>query len=336
MKAAIYKETAKPLVIEERPIPEPAAGQVLIKVGRCGICGSDTSMTTGSPFDFPLGAALGHEYAGEVVAVGKEVSSLKDGDRIAAVPMVGCGKCLACLQGLYARCTDLTPMLGGFGEYTLVAERSAVKLPASLSLADGALVEPLSCGLRAVSLAKVAPGAKILVMGAGAIGLATTYWATGLGAGKVVVMATSERRKQLALEMGASEFLVNGENIQDDINRALGSSPDIVFECSGSTGTFAQALDLVCPGGKVVIEGVCIHPDQFVPMPALCKEVNIQFSNAYRVQDFQIAVDTLDSGAVEPRAMISETIGLLQLPDQLERMRQPHTQCKVLVDPWSQ
>jgi threonine dehydrogenase-like Zn-dependent dehydrogenase len=335
MKTIVYKESAKPLVIEEQPDPTPEEGQVVIKVGRCGICGSDTNCTTGGPFDFPLGSAMGHEYAGEVVALGKRVKHLKVGDKITALPMQGCGHCLSCLQGYPFHCSQLKPMMGGFGEYTLVAESSSVKLPEGLSLADGALVEPLSCGLRAVSHAGIKPGSKVLVIGAGSIGSGVVYWARRSDAGKIGVTARTKRHEQLALAMGADFFLPAHEELPQQINAALGGPPDVVFECAGASGTIAQAIDLVRSGGLVMVAGMCTHPDQFIPALAMWKEVKINFACAYSIHDFQHAVDVFGSGALEPRALISETIGLEQVPEMVEKMRKPHNQCKVMVDPWS-
>lgn len=337
MQTAIFRRAGQPLVIEIRPDPIPGPGQVVIRVARCGICGSDTHMTSGSPFDFAPGSAPGHEYAGEVVALGPAVQRLRVGDRIAAMPMQGCGQCLACLQGHILRCPAMQQMMGGFGEYTLVAERSAIVLPASLSMSDGALVEPLACGLHAVRLAQLPPGASVVIIGAGAIGLAVAYWARRLGAGSVTVVARSDLRYATALAMGASAFVASAtltEPLGQALQDAHGSAPAWVFECSGAPGMLATAIDMVSVGGTLVLAGMCSHPETFVPLLANYKELRLQFAVAYTLQDFQLATSALDAGAVEPRTMITDTISLQELPACLEAMRQPHPQCKVMVDPW--
>jgi len=334
MKAAIYRESGKPFVLETVPDPVPGPGEAIIKVCRCGICGSDIHMTSGTPFDFPTGLVLGHEYAGEVVDVGAGVKTLKVGDRVTAVPRLGCGNCPGCDKGLVFYCVTARAMRGGFGEYTPIAERSATILPESLTFTDGALVEPLACGARAVQHSGAGPGTRALVIGAGAMGLGVTWWSRMLGVEDIVVSASSERRRQLALDMGASDFLVAGEDLQARAMESLGGPVDLVFECAGADSTFAQAIGLVKQGGTVVVLGACTHNIQFMPVIALGKEVRIQYSLAYTESDFQRTVEALASGAVEPRAMVQDTISLDALPARLEAMRRPHAQCKVMVDPW--
>ena len=109
---AIFKEAGQPVVIEERPDPVPGPDEVVVKVGRCGICGSDVHMSEKHEFSFAQGSALGHEYAGEVVALGSEVSQLKRGDFISAMPMAGCGACISCLNGHPAACPQWRMMMG--------------------------------------------------------------------------------------------------------------------------------------------------------------------------------------------------------------------------------
>jgi len=334
MKAAIYKESGKPFVLETVSDPAPGAGEVIIKVCRCGICGSDIHMTSGTPFDFPTGGALGHEYAGEVVEVGAGVKNLRVGDRVTAVPRLGCGNCPACDKGLVFYCPTARSMMGGFGEYTRIAERSALVLPESLTFADGALVEPLACGSRALQHSGAGPGSRVLVIGAGAMGLAVTWWSRMLGVENIVVTASSERRRQLALDMGAGDFLVAGDDLLARATESLGGPVDLVFECAGADGTLAQAIGLVKQGGTVVVLGACTHNIQFMPVIALGKEVRIQYSLAYAESDFQRTLKALASGAVEPRAMVQDTISLDALPQRLEAMRRPHAECKVMVNPW--
>lgn len=335
MRAAIFKGAGQPLAIEDRPDPEPAAGDVVIRIGRCGICGTDLHMTSGhNGFGLPVGSMLGHEYAGEVVALGRGVSRLKVGDRIAAIPVAGCGKCAACHTGQPTFCTEVRTMIAGFAEYVNVAEASAFRLPAALSMADGALVEPLAVGLHGVAMAPIGPGTRVLVLGAGSVGLAAIFWARQLGAGRIVAASPSGRRAELAAAMGADAFETLGEEAGTRIAAALGGPPDIVFECAGAVGLLGLSIDFVRPGGTVVSMGFCTAPDAILPSLATYKQVTIRFSLTYTGTEFQHCVDTLDRGHVEPRAMISETVSLDRFPAMLETLRTgvPHT--KVQVDPW--
>lgn len=207
MRAAVFKQAGSPWAIENRPIPVPSSGEVLLKVGRCGVCGTDLNMTSGAGYDFPCDSVLGHEFAGEVVELGAGVTRLRVGDVVTALPASGCGKCDLCCGGLEVLCSKVKSFASGFAQYALVAERSSVKLPQSLSLSDGALVEPLSVGLHGARLARMPQNARVLVLGAGAVGLAATFWARQLGAGRVVTASRSMRREDLAIAMGADRFV---------------------------------------------------------------------------------------------------------------------------------
>lgn len=334
MRAAIFKAAHAPLEIEQVEDPTPGPAEAVIKVGRCGICGSDISMTSGCAMDYPHGTILGHEYAGEVVAVGRDVAHLRPGDRITALPARGCGACADCVSGYPLGCANMSGMLGGFGEYLRVAESSAIKLPSTLSLADGALVEPLAVGLHGVMLADMVPSRRVLVLGAGSVGLAALYWARHLGAGKIVAASPSARRRDIALAMGADAFETLGEGEGERINAALGGPPDVVLECAGAVGVLNKGIQLVRPGGTIVSLGFCISPDPIVPAIATWKRVTIKFSMAYTLADFEHAADMLDRGHLEPRLMISDTIGLDSLPAMFEALHAGAPQTKVHLDPW--
>lgn len=333
MKAAIYHTPGQPLRIDNVPIPVPGDGEVLIKVGRCGICGSDLQMTSGNGHGFPTGVALGHEYAGEIVALGCGVSGLRVGERITSMPAKGCGRCAACLAGRPLACAQMQMMMGGFAEYTRVEASSAVRLPDGLSLADGALVEPLACSLRGVSLARLQRGARVLVLGAGSIGLGAVYWARRLGAGAIACAARSAWRAQLALEQGADHFLLTDASLDTRQLEALDQAADVVFECTGAAGMLARAVELVRPGGQVVGLGLCPGHDHFVPALAAAKDISLRFTTGYDLGDFHHVLDTLERGALQPRQTIGATIALADLPATLEGMRRQQTHCKVMVAP---
>jgi 2-desacetyl-2-hydroxyethyl bacteriochlorophyllide A dehydrogenase len=335
MRAALFKGAGQPLVVESRADPDPGPAEAVIKVHRCGICGSDLHMTSGHAMDYPIGSVIGHEFAGEVVALGSAVERLKVGDRITAMPMTGCGRCVMCAAGYPAGCAGMRGMVGGFGEYVRVAEASAMRLPATLSMADGALVEPLAVALHGVALAAMQPGARVLVLGAGAVGLATIYWARLLGAGRIVASSPSARRAELALAMGATAYETLGEGESERIQAALGGMPDIVFECAGAVGLLQKSVELVQPAGTIVSLGFCTAPDPVVPSLATWKQVTIKFSFAYTLGEFEHAAGMLDRGHVEPRSMITRTVSLDAFPDAFEAQRLGSTQTKVQLDPWA-
>jgi (R,R)-butanediol dehydrogenase/meso-butanediol dehydrogenase/diacetyl reductase len=332
VRAAIFKGVGQPLAIETVPDPEPAEGSVVVKVGRCGVCGTDLAMTSGDGPAYPENSAIGHEIAGEVVACGRGVESLAVGDRIAAMGVFGCGRCDHCNAGDPLLCREFRGAEGGFGEYMLAPAAGCLQLPASLSLSDGALIEPLASGHHAIQVAGLTPGARVLVIGAGAMGLAVTHYARHYGAGPIVVMARSRRAADVAVAMGASAFATQDEG---PFVQALGGAPDIVFECAGKPGLIGAAIDFVRPRGKVVVCGMCAVPDSFVPATALMKEVQVRFAVTYTRRDFEIVADRFASGRVEPRAMVTETISLHALPAAFEALRGRTRQCKLHVDPWA-
>jgi len=332
MRAAIFVGAGNPLSIEDIPVPHPQAGQALIRVDRCGICGSDLHMTSGSSFDVAHGTAMGHEYAGEVVEVGPG-SWLRVGDRVTAMPLVGCGDCDACRADTPLHCAQLKSMAGGYGEYTLIDDRYAMRLPDSLSFADGALVEPLASGLRGVRKLKLDKATRVAVIGAGAIGASAMFWARQLGAGPIVAVTRSRRSEALAAAVGADGLVTIGEDMNERIASVLGGPPDVVIEGAGAQGALQQAISLIRPNGQILSLGGCIVPDTILPVLAMWKEPLVHFSVAYGVGDFRFALDTLEKGAVEPRAMVGETIALSELPAKFEAMRTTSHAAKVMVDP---
>jgi (R,R)-butanediol dehydrogenase/meso-butanediol dehydrogenase/diacetyl reductase len=186
-------------------------------------------------------------------------------------------------------------------------------------------------------MAKLAPGARVQVIGAGPVGLGAAFWAKRLGAGRVVVSATSRRRETMALQMGADGFVVPeaDQDLAALVAETLGGPPDVVFECAGQTGLLGQAVHCVKPQGDVVSMGFCTAPDPVLPALATWKEVRILFSMTYSLQEFQAVADTLAAGHVEPRSMVTDRISLDQLPVTFESLRKPGPQVKVLVDPWA-
>ena len=279
MKAPVFKGVGKPLAIETLPDPTPGPGEMVIKVARCGICGTDLHMTDGHAQTFPEGTVIGHEFAGEVVAVGPGVTRFKTGDVAAALPVIGCGRCASCLAGETIWCEKgLIGLVGGYGQYAIAATHAAIKLPSTLSVEDGALVEPLAVSLHGVTLAELKPGARVLVLGAGPIGLGCVFWAKHVGAGRIAVVSRSRRGEAIAMEMGATAFVQTSDELMTDVNAALGGLPDVVFECIGVPGQLAQAINLVRPRGTVIVLGNCMLPDTIIPSLAMFKQVRIQGS----------------------------------------------------------
>ncbi len=336
MKVAVYTGPREPFRIEDRPVPSPGPDEVLVKIGRCGICATDVSTYTGDA-GMDCNKVYGHEFAGEVVARGAAVRGIELGALVTAQCVTACGQCDECRRGHLAFCPAWRQHpTGGFGQFMTLPERETYLLPPPLTLEDGALVEPLAVGLHGVRLAELGAQSRVLVLGAGPIGLCATYWARRRGAGRIVVAAPSARRRRFALEMGADEFVATGDGGDESrVRDALGGPPDAVFECAGFPGAVMQAMSLVRSKGTIVCMGYGLHAEPITTAVPLLKELRVQFSMTYDRADYQEVIATLAAGNLEPRCMITRTIGLEALTETVEALLARAPECKVMVDPWA-
>ena len=333
MKAAIFDRPGRLLQIETVADPTPGPTEVVVKVDRCGICGSDLHITEGHGYTVPSGTILGHEFTGEIVALGAGVEHLFVGERIAAMPIIGCGRCRYCLADTPAWCTSIAYTFGGYAEYARASSVTAIPLPASLSSGDAALAEPLAVALHGIAAAELRPGARVLIQGAGPIGLCALFWAKRLGAGRVDVVEGVEARAAIARQMGADSVAPPAMS-EPSMQVAFDpQAPQIVVECVGRAGLLSQAVDRVAPRGTVISLGFCLQPDALIPAYACNKEVKMVFPRLYSRAEFEFAIEVLDKGAVEPRAMVTSVIGLGELPEKFESLRRSPADCKVLLDP---
>ncbi len=333
MKAAIYPGEGKPIRIDTLPDPRPGPNEVLIRVHRCGICGTDLSMTRGGQWDYGQGVQFGHEYAGEIIDLGSKVSNFKVGDNIAVLPSVACGECPSCrAHDNNVLCQERpTTASHGFAELAVVPASVATPLPSVLSMSDGALVEPLAISLYGVKLSAIKPGDRVLVLGGGTVALYAMYWARRLGAGRMVAMSRSGRRAPLSLAMGANQFIAYGDNEIPEVIEALGGPPDIVFECVGAEGLLHKAVMHAAQFGKIVSLGFCTAPDTVIPAIASYKCASIQFAVGYSMREFLYIADQMDKGHCDPKAIISNEIGLDDLPDMFDTLRGSNQETKVHV-----
>ncbi|MEO0062841.1 MAG: hypothetical protein RLZZ08_1401 [Pseudomonadota bacterium] len=334
MKAVTFQGLHQPLAVATLPDPTPAADEVVVKVGRCGICGSDLHMTEDPAYGCKHGDVLGHEFAGEVVGAGRDVGGLKTGDLVSVIPLKSCGSCEHCRKGAVQWCTGFGLQGGGYAEYATVRTNQCVKLGTDLTLADGAIIEPLAVALHGVNLSGMKTGDKVLVLGAGPIGLAVAFWARRLGASRVAVQDVATFQQDRALNMGADAFVVDPADPVGSAERALGGKADIVFECVGIPGLIAQAVDQVRAQGTILLLGLCTRPDTFNSFAMLGKEVRLVTSAFFTVPEYEASLAALEQGAIEPRLLVSETISLDATPDVFESLKKRSGQCKVMIAPW--
>lgn len=338
MQAAIFHEVGEALDIAEVPDPQPGPGDLVLRVKACGICGSDLHISC-MPGALPDGSIMGHEFSGEVVEVGKQAGGgFAVGDRITALPAIACGRCAPCLSGDVMHCAGmqslgLGQLPGAYAEFVRVGSQEAVRLPEGVDYRDGALVEPLAVGLHAVKQAQLDPGQRVLIIGAGPVGLAVSLWARFFGARSVVVSELSEGRRALADRLGATAAVDGKDDVATAFADHAGGPPDVVFECVGVPGMLMKSVELAPSRGKVVVAGVCMEPDTIMPLAAMIKELQLNFVLAYRRQDFELTLELLDQKRIEGASMVTDVIGLADLPEAFEALRTPSTQCKVLVEP---
>jgi 2-desacetyl-2-hydroxyethyl bacteriochlorophyllide A dehydrogenase len=341
MKAAVFKEVGEPLVVENVEDPKPEASELVMKVDYCGICGTDLHATREGLTTACCGQILGHEYVGEIVEVGKQASgNWEVGDRVCAMPFIACGHCLPCAAGHFFECTNKKVSgvddQGGFAEFVTTGSRETILLPPDLDMQSAALVEPLAVGIHAVRMADVKAGSRVMVIGAGPIGLTVALWCRFFGARDVVVSEVAKTRADLAVQMGATAVIhpdleKGAEGLLQQFADVAGGAPDVIFECVGAPGLLQQCIEMAPHRGKIIPVGVCEQPDAIMPFFGLVKELQIQFAIAYTRDDFETCVAMLAEGRIDVSPMITDVVSLDELPDAFEALRQPSHQCKVLT-----
>ncbi|HLH51813.1 MAG TPA: zinc-binding dehydrogenase [Roseiarcus sp.] len=343
MRAAVFRELGKPLQIETVAKPQAGPGEIVLKVHYCGVCGSDLHATHPGVFVVPDGTILGHEFAGEVVESG--APGWKVGDVATALPNNACEECRKlglgeCKDHLGIMCprntlTGFHPSAqGAYAEYVKFSAKEALRLPSAVKSREGASVEPLAVGLHAVNRGKVTVGERVLILGGGPIGLAVAVFAKLAGARDVVVSEFAPARREAAGALGATAAIdPSKEEVGEAFARKTGGPPDVIFECVGVPGMIQKAIDLSRTYGRIVVVGVCMVEDTTTPISAIFKEANIQYVLGYGRPDWRLVLDLLDSGRVDPRPMITDTVALDELPAAFEALRKPTTQIKVMVRP---
>lgn len=337
MRAAVLNQ-AKRFDIVELPDPTPGPGDMILRVEACGICGSDLKAVA----NFPAGMVLGHEFCGEIVALGRDVEGWRIGERVASLPLIGCGRCLPCAQGDLAHCESQPDAIGVGGSSGAYAELVKVgskptesfRLPAGLGAGIGALVEPLAVGLHAVDRAQLRRGDNAIVLGGGPVGMAVALWARHFGAHEILVSDPVAHRREQCVALGATASVdPAAESPRDAMRRIAGRDADVVFECVGVPGMVQAAIDATATHGRVVIVGVCSKPDPFVPVTAVLKELTMHFVVYYRSGDYAYTIGMLDHGRIDAAMLVTDRVDLDGFPAAFEALKAPTTQGKVLVVP---
>lgn len=264
------------------PRPEPGPGEVRVRVRACGICGSDLHLRSAGFVQ--RGVAPGHEFAGVIDTVGLGVSGLSPGTAVAVEPLRSCGRCAECRRGLEAICAEGQLLgvhaSGGFAEYAVVPARRAFPVPADLDPRVAALAEPMAVVVRGLRRGGLAPGQRVLVLGAGTLGQLATLAARALGAASVEVSARHAEQARLARELGAARVLGEGDASPPAL---AGAAPyDLVLETvGGAADTLNAAGAAVRRGGTVAVLGMFLGPVRLETLPLLLKEATLAWSYCY-------------------------------------------------------
>lgn len=351
MKAAKWYGK-KDIRVEQVSNPQaPGPQEVQIKVAWCGICGSDLHEYLVGPIFIPVephpltGAKapliLGHEFSGEVVAVGNGVKTVAVGDFVAPDACQHCGVCVTCREGRYNVCEKLafTGLMadGAFAEYVNVPAELCYVLPKGFDLEAASLIEPLATGFKAVRLAGSLLGQTAVVLGAGTIGLGTIMCAKAAGATTVVSIETAAARKKLARECGADIVLDPKEcDIVAEIKKMTnGSGADVCFECVGHKDTAPLAIDVIRNHGKAVIVGIFEEPSTFNFFSLSGTDKIVIGTLAYTIDDFQGVANLLASGQIKASPLITGKIVLEDIVEKgfEELVNNKATNIKIIVRP---
>ena len=346
MKAAVL-HAINDLRVESIPRPSPGPGEVLLRIGSCGICGSDLPRVfTKGTYTFPT--VCGHEFAGTVVALGAG-ADLAIGTAVTVFPLLWCGRCQECERGEYARCHDYDYLGsrsdGGFAEYVVAPQRNCLPLPAGVSLEEGALTEPAAVALHAVKRAGLKAGETVAVFGAGPIGLLVAQWARALGAVRVLIFDIATQNLQLARSLGFSEvFDSTVTDPQQQVEELTnGRGADVTIEAAGVAATFTAAVSTAAAGGRVVMLG---NPSGAVTLSAqlisrmmrrelaLIGTWNSSYSVTGLADDWRTVLAAVAAGTIKLQPLITHRFGLDDILSGLHLLKERREfVSKVLINP---
>jgi (R,R)-butanediol dehydrogenase / meso-butanediol dehydrogenase / diacetyl reductase len=345
MKAAVFKAPGAPLVIEDVPDPTPGRGDLILKVRACGICGTDLHWSESRDHGagwrvLAPGSVMGHEFAGEVVEVGGDLrGQWRVGERVCALPSIGCDQCAHCRAGRAYRCEQVATrasaaLTGAYAEYTRVGASATLRLPDAVSFHEGALVEPLAVGLNAVGKARLEPGDSVLILGAGPVGIAVAMWCRFFGARHIVVSDLVGARAERAIGFGATGAIdASREDVRERVAQLTGGQARVVFDCVGVPGSLQLAINYAPFDGHVVVVGLCMAADRFFPAKAITKELDLTFVFVYRLRDFEIVVDMLGRERIDAGGLVTGRVGFDSFCQSFEALKKPSDQIKVMLEP---
>jgi L-iditol 2-dehydrogenase len=299
------------------PVPQPGAGDVLIRMKRIGVCGSDIHVYHGKHPLTPYPVVQGHEVSGVVEKLGAAVRGFAPGDKVTFQPQVTCGTCYPCRHGAYHICDSLKVMgfqtTGAGSEFFVVDADKVLKLPPRMDLEHGAMIEPVAVGVHALGRAGEVAGMKVLVLGAGPIGNLVAQAAKGLGAAQVMITDVSDFRLGKARECGIDSCVnVGTTDLAAAVKERFGESrADLILECVGSPHTISQAVAVARKGTDIIVVGVFGEKPVVDLATVQDRELRIIGTLMYREPDWKKAIELVESGKIRLAPLVTNHFGFL-------------------------
>lgn len=335
MKSIVVKQP-NDLVIEDRPLPTPAVGEVRVRIKLAGICGSDSHIYRGhNPFaKYPR--VIGHEFFGIIDAVGEGIETSRLGQRVSVDPVISCGQCYPCSVGKPNVCTSLVVLGvhrdGGFSEYAVVPAKNAFAIPDAISDRHAVMVEPFTIAANVTG--QVNPGTKdiALVYGAGPMGLTTVQVLKGVyNVSQVIVVDRIDERLTMAKKSGADWVINNHEHSLAAQLAEKGIQPTLIVDAACHPSILQEAISLASPAARIVIMGFSSEPAEIIQQGITGKEISI-FSSRLNAHKFPVVIDWLTQGLIDPEKLITHTFDYHHVVDAINVFEKDQQRCcKVLL-----
>lgn len=335
MLAAVFEGEGR-LSLKQVPVPAiQKPDDVLLQVEGAGICGTDVHILEVPPgHPATPGAILGHEYVGQVLAVGAGVKNLRPGDRVVVAPNLYCGLCAYCRAGRPNQCQDFTTLgiylNGGFARYNVAPERACHKIKPDLPTDEAVFTELLSCVIGGTERVRLQPGESVAVLGAGPVGLMFALAFKAAGAGKLIVTDVSPYRLEFARRIGVDAALDAHGDIVTAIRNLTAGGADVVVDAVGSL--FPQAVPVATKGGKIVLFGMNQQARPTVSQYDVTRNELTVYGTFIGINTFPVAIKMLESGVLRPSVLISHRLPLARIAEGIELLRRGEA-IKVVVTP---